>query len=99
MKWTRAIRVEKMRWKKRLDEISRLKKKYQGNRWTAPFPDLKVERGPPSLGDGFAPVGGLRELPVDAKQFPVGLNHKQGTELLTPAMIANDLQWLGGRKT
>lgn len=40
-----------------------------------------------------------RELPEDAKKFPVGNSHKQGLQLLTPGALKEDLQWMGGKKS
>lgn len=61
-----------------------------------PFPNLKVEQRTAPCSNSFAMVPGKKELPPDAKQFPVGHNHKQGLELITPG---TDLRWMGGRKT
>lgn len=51
----------------------------------------------PSLGNGFAPTSGKKELPADAKQFPVGHLHKQGLTLITSTK-PEDLQYYGGKK-
>lgn len=59
------------------------------------FPDLSVEvRHPTSdrVGNGFAKP----PLPEDAKQFPVGVSHKQGPMLITST---DRLEDMGGRKT
>ena len=65
----------------------------------AEFPDLSVDRQPAPLSNGFGKTVGKRELPADAKYFPVGHCHKQGTQLITPDQIKSELQWMGGRKS
>ena len=65
-----------------------------GKKWRPPFPDLKVEQRTPPCGNGFGPVPGRQQLPADAKQFPVGNFHKQGSQLVSTA----DLEWAGGKK-
>jgi hypothetical protein len=62
------------------------------------MPDLKSGRSLyPSLGNGFAPVRGKKQLPADAKQFPIGHLHKQGLTLITSTK-PEDLQYYGGKK-
>lgn len=59
------------------------------------FPDLRVEskyNTSDVVGNGFAP----RPLPSDAREFPVGISHKQGPMLIT---AADRLEDMGGRKT
>ena len=88
-----------MKWKSRERQIAQMRERLRGERYKAPMPDLSIDREPPACGCGFARVGGPRQLPSDANHFPVGHSHKQGTELLTPGMIKNDLAHMGGRKT
>lgn len=60
------------------------------------FPDLSVEvRVAPTsdeVGNGYA----RPSLPPDARQFPVGVSHKQGPMLIT---AIDRLEDMGGRKT
>lgn len=80
------------------DVFGYTKLKEAGLRSTRPeFPDLRegLDRGVPcsnTVGNGFAKP----PLPPDAKQFPVGVSHKQGYQLIT---AADDLKDMGGRKT
>jgi hypothetical protein len=88
-----------MKWKSRSREIIRLQEKYKGVKYRVAFPDLSVERRGPPTGNYFGPISGKRTIPVGAKAYPVGHSHKQGIELLTPNMLKNELQYLGGKKT
>ncbi len=64
----------------------------------APLPDLKVEfRGVPCSDNLSSVATAKKELPADALRFPIGNNHKQGLELITPGML-KDIQYLGGKK-
>jgi hypothetical protein len=88
-----------VKWKKRQEELQGLKKKYQGQKWKTPFPDLSVESDAPPCSNSFSPIKYSRGPPPDAKKFPVGNNHKQGPELLTPDMVKNYMKYMGGKKT
>jgi hypothetical protein len=85
-----------VKWRQRQAELERLRK--HTPKWKNPLPDLTVEQRVSPTSDRFAPTMGKRELPRGAKQFPVGNNHKQGTELITEGM-SQHLQFLGGKKT
>ncbi len=87
-----------MRWKRRVAEIRRLRDEHAGNGWKVPFPDLSVEQRTAPCGCGFAATPRKKNLPKDARQFPVGNSHKQGPELITPGMMSQ-LEYLGGKKT
>lgn len=90
---------------KYLRDLARLQEKHNRTgklckrNWSTPFPDLKIEHDASvapctnSFGNGRTKK---KELPSDAKQFPVGHQHKQGLELITPG---TDLKWMGGRKS
>jgi hypothetical protein len=83
-----------------MQELERLRHEHHGVSYRVPMPDLSVDRNPSPTSDRFDRTLGMRSLPVDARQFPVGHSHKQGTILITEGMIKNgELQWLGGRKT
>ena len=61
------------------------------------FPNLNTRKDYVS-GKGIAAIpkkSSAAEHP-DAKQFPVGFNHKQGLQLITGA---DDLSYMGGKKT
>ena len=93
-------RAEKRKWSRLLSEIAMLKKRKV--KFRVPMPDLSCEsRGVPAS-DVIAIRGHwtpARSRPPGAKQFAVGHSHKQGLELLTPNMVKNDLQHMGGKKT
>ena len=87
-----------MKWKARLKEIERLKKR-RGAGWKNPLPDLSVEQRTAPLGNQFAPIHGAKKsLPPDAKIFPSATLHKQGPIMLTPAMVKQEMQYVGGKK-
>ena len=89
-----------MKWKNRLREIEALKAKHRGSKYKVELPTLKIDHNPAKLGNGFAPIKGKKSLPKDAKNFPVGNSHKQGTQLVTEGMIKNgELAFMGGKKT
>jgi hypothetical protein len=44
-------------------------------------------------------VDGGQEKSRRSKQFASGTTHKRGPQLLTPGMIANEMQFIGGKKT
>jgi hypothetical protein len=79
-----------------LRDLARLRALHAGQPYREPFPSLAVPAGYPSLSSGFAPVDPKRRLPADARRFPVGHQHKQGLELITPG---TDLKWMAGRKS
>jgi hypothetical protein len=58
------------------------------------FPNLKADiehrEKYPSVG-GFDKTPGKRELPSDAKQFPIGNFHKQGLELMYSKSYAAEM--------
>lgn len=90
--------------KKALDRVleksgyNRLKVKHPQLRLNR-MPDLSTPSNAPPTSDLSGARGGStakRQLPPDAKQFPVGHSHKQGLELITPG---SDPQWYGGKKT
>lgn len=62
------------------------------------FPDLSTDdhRDRYKSGNCFAPTPGKRSVPADAKQFPVGMSHKQGPMLITRS---DDLAYMGGKKS
>lgn len=70
-------------------------------RWKVPFPDLSVEQRTSPCSDIIA-IQSVVCAPTaklsGAKQFPIGNQHKQGLELITPGMIPH-LQYLSGRKS
>ena len=86
-----------MNWKLREAEIARLRLKYKKEPYRAPFPDLKVKHNVAQTSDKitYTPVKPRSGQHKDAKKFPVGHNHKQGLELITPK---TDLQYMGGKK-
>jgi hypothetical protein len=87
-------------WKKRQKEIAALRVKLRGSKYKVEMPSLKIEQNVSPLGNKFAPINGKKSLPKDAKHYPVGHSHKQGTQLITEGMIKNnELQFLGGKKT
>lgn len=87
---------ETIRLLRRVGYFASLKRHGRGSpRELRPHPDLSVRPGPPSLGSGFGPTPGRREMPPDARQFPVGNLHKQGLELITPG---SDPTHYNGRK-
>jgi hypothetical protein len=93
-----------MRYKNRYDEIAALKLKHPRRRRSViEFPDLTVSNDLPTCSNGFGlrgqAVSWKHEQPADAQYFPVGHCHKQGTQLITPGQIQNELQWMGGRKS
>lgn len=66
------------------------------------FPDLSVEQRTAPTSDLSGARGGStakRQMPHDAKRFPVGNLHKQGPVLMSPDAIKNDLQWYSGKKS
>lgn len=85
-----------MKWKARQREIEALRKKHAGVKWRAPMPDLSVEQRTAPCGNRFGKTTGKKELPPDAKIFPVGHSHKQGLQLITPGTHLPDM---GGRKS
>lgn len=88
-----------MKWKTRVRQIDAMKARHRGQRYRVPLPDLSYEvRGAPmshTIPAGAAPP---REAPAGSKRFASGTTHKQGPMLLTPGMIANEMQFIGGRK-
>ena len=91
-----------MHYKSRSHEIAALKSRHKRSRYSVPFPDLAVTpvaECSNSFGERGAAVTWRRSQPVDAQYFPVGHCHKQGTQLITPDQIKNELQWMGGRKS
>jgi hypothetical protein len=88
-----------VKWKKRLREIEGLRAKHRGSRFKNAFPDLRVESGAPACSNAFFPVIPRRKgPPPGAREFPVGHSHKQGMQLITPAQLETELQYLGGKK-
>lgn len=88
-----------MNWKRRAAEIDRLKRKHRGSRYKVPMPDLSIDNKAAPTSDRFTPTMGVRSLPADAHEFPIGNLHKQGPMLVTEGMIANgELKFLGGKK-
>ena len=81
-------------------ELARLRLRHGRDRSLArSFPTPAQAPRYPSLGTGFAPISGKRELPANAKAFPVGHLHKQGMSLITPDEIRNgQLHFYGGKK-
>lgn len=76
-----------MKWKKRAAQIKALQKKHGKDRGRS-FPDLKTEKpGLAPVSNGFGVPSPKRELPGDARQFPIAAHHKQGYELLLPSEV------------
>lgn len=89
-----------MRWKSRCKQIETLKARFKGQRWHPSFPDLSVEQRTSPTSDIISNITYGKGVPKGAATFPVGHNHKQGCELITPAMIAGgNLEFMGGKKT
>lgn len=90
-----------MNWKTLERQIRELRFRHQGERYRVPMPDLSFERrGPPCR--NVIPRGSCTPARTPApgsKQFATGHSHKQGLEMITPAMEKNDLEYLGGKKT
>jgi hypothetical protein len=89
-----------MNWKRLQRQIEELRRRTP--KYRVPLPDLSYEvRGAP-LSNVISIPGswtGRRQPASGSKTFAVGHSHKQGFELLTPAMQKNDLRWMGGAKT
>lgn len=85
--------------KKLLDRVGYTRSKAKYGKSKGPdFPDYSVgdHRLKYKSGNCFAPTTGKKQLPPDAKQFPVGNSHKQGPMLI---IGTDDLQYMGGKKT
>lgn len=80
---------------KTLHKVGYFKSKARYDGYVVPFPDLSVESRCSPTTNIIAPTIGKREQHPDAKQFPVGNNHKQGLELI---LRKEDVQFMNGRK-
>ena len=71
-------------------------------RYHVPFPDLSCQSAEVASCSNrivnITPRASASVAHPDARQFPVGHNHKQGLELITPAM-QRQLEWMGGKKS
>jgi hypothetical protein len=89
-----------MRWKKREEELRKLRQKHGRDRSLARnFPDLSVEHRPgvASLSNRMGPPG-LKKRTLQAilgPSFVVEHIHKSGYQVFS----VRDLSWLGGKKT
>jgi hypothetical protein len=86
-------------WKKLEKQIASLREKHKGSKYRVELPSLTVEQNVAPLGNKFAPIKGKNSLHKDANIYPVGHNHKQGLEMLTPDIIKNHLSFMSGKKT
>jgi len=86
----------KAHWAKLLAQVGYTRMVERGLRSSRPdFPTLSICPTLPTsdaVGNGFA----RKPLPADARQFPVGVSHKQGPMLIT---ASDRLEDMGGRKT
>ena len=89
--------------------IAKLKAERKAGKLPPPvsFPDLSVttsddRRVAPISNTGIIKFSSLRASSAhhpDAKTFPVGNSHKQGTQLVTPGAIRNgELRYMSGAK-
>jgi hypothetical protein len=83
-----------MKWKRRLEELNRLRAKHGKDRSLArSFPDLSVEQRTASTSDRFGPPG-LKKHQVEAilgPDFVVEHLHKSGYQVL----LRSEAPWFG----
>lgn len=85
-----------MKWKKRQREIKRLRAAHAGQRWAAPFPDLKEGLRPTAPLNNILDLYGAEAKPPMAtpKGVVVDHFHKSGMQVILPS----ELPWAGGKK-
>lgn len=87
-----------MKWKKRQEEIARLRRRHPVLRVNT-LPNLTVPRGAPSLTSTgvstFCSRTTAGEAPKLSGEFFVGTPHKQGPMV----MLKSELPWGGGKKS
>lgn len=97
----KPTKAERLRQAKKLTEKTLRKTGFYrsldkyGDGYTVPFPDLSVKSNCSPTTNIIAPTPGRKELPPDAKQFPIARNHKQGFELVSRK---EDLMFMNGKK-
>lgn len=75
----------------------KIKAKYGDVDISHPFPNLQIgnHRKKYPSSQGISKTPGKKQLPVDAKQFPIGYTHKSGLQLVTQF---DDLKYMSGKK-
>lgn len=74
-----------MTWKRRQQELTRLRQKHHGSHWQEPFPDLSVPASPCT--NGFGPTshwGGA----VRVDGVTISHLHKSGYQVMLPSEAA-----------